>query len=117
MSALARKIGTSEAVNGRLAADLSAVLDRAVETGDLDAVSLEALRQVFAAVVKLYAAKVEASGQEVLAPVERDALTATQAVVAACGLIRAADLNLFDVAMWFGRYRPEDADRRMQGGE
>ena len=31
------------------------------------------------------------------------AVTATETVVAACALIRAADLNLFDVAMWFHR--------------
>ena len=31
------------------------------------------------------------------------AVTATETVVADCALIRAADLNLFDVAMWFHR--------------
>ena len=30
-------------------------------------------------------------------------VTATETAVAACAMIRAADLNLFDIAMWFQR--------------
>lgn len=95
-----------------LARELAASLNAAAADGTIEAISLETLRAAFAAIVKVYAAKVEASGQEVLAPVEADALTTTEAVIGACGLIRSADLNLFDVAMWFGRYRPEHADER-----
>jgi hypothetical protein len=51
--------------------------------------------------VKIYAAKVERRGE--LKPFEDGTITATESVVAACALIRAADLNLFDVAMWFHR--------------
>ena len=38
-----------------------------------------------------------------LAPFPEGEVTATESVVAACALIRAADLNMFDVAMWFHR--------------
>ncbi|MGP0001081.1 MAG: hypothetical protein ACLPKW_25520, partial [Acetobacteraceae bacterium] len=31
------------------------------------------------------------------------AQAATETAVAACAMIRAAELNLFDIAMWFGR--------------
>ena len=33
----------------------------------------------------------------------RDALTATETVTMVSGLLRAADLNVFDLAMWFRR--------------
>jgi hypothetical protein len=52
--------------------------------------------------VKVYAAKAERRGGA-LAPFADGEVTATESVVAACALIRAADLNMFDVAMWFHR--------------
>ena len=54
------------------------------------------------AAVKVYAAKVERRGHDV-APFPPHSVTATETVVTACGLIRAADLNMFDVAIWFHR--------------
>jgi hypothetical protein len=44
--------------------------------------------------------------------IEKHAITATEAVVAICELMRAADLNPFDVAMWYRRPLPEFADAR-----
>ncbi len=74
----------------------------ALRKGEPDAIPDEALRCVLTAAVKAYAAKSEAAGGE-LAPFEGDAITATETVVTACAMIRAADLNLFDIAMWFQR--------------
>jgi hypothetical protein len=74
----------------------------ALRRGDPDAVSDTLLRQVLTLAVKLYAAKVERRGAE-LKPVEDGEVTATETVIASCALIRAADLNLFDVAMWYHR--------------
>lgn len=74
----------------------------ALKRGEPDAVSDRSLQQVLAAAVRLYAAKVERRGHEV-APYPPDAVTATETVVAACGMIRAAGLNMFDVAIWFHR--------------
>jgi hypothetical protein len=74
----------------------------ALKRGEPDAVSDRALQQVLAAAVKLYAAKVERRGHEV-GPFPPNTVTATETVVAACGMIRAADLNMFDVAIWFHR--------------
>jgi hypothetical protein len=73
----------------------------ALARGEPDAVPDDLLRNTFAAAVKVYAAKAERRGE--LAPFADGAVTATESVVAACALIRAADLNLFDVAMWFHR--------------
>jgi len=74
----------------------------ALQRGDLDAIPDEALRRVLTAAVKAYAAKAEAAGGE-FPPFEDDQVTATETAVAACAMIRAAELNLFDIAMWFGR--------------
>jgi hypothetical protein len=84
------------------AADFCAVARDALKRGEPDAISDKTLQQVLTAAVKVYAAKVERRGHDV-APFARGAVTATETVVIACGLIRAADLNMFDVAMWFHR--------------
>jgi hypothetical protein len=90
--------------NGRTAkaADFCATARAALKRGEPDAISDKTLQQVLTAAVKVYAAKVERRGHDV-APFAQGAVTATETVVAACGLIRAADLNMFDVAIWFHR--------------
>jgi hypothetical protein len=87
-----------------LAHDLSAAVEQLVRDGNPDGLSDEALRQVFASIVKLFAAKAEAADfSDDFVPYSPEAVTATQTVVTACAMIRAADLNMFDVAMWFAR--------------
>jgi hypothetical protein len=83
-------------------ADFCAIARDALKRGEPDAISDQALQRVLTAAVKVYAAKVERRGHDV-APFAHGAVTATETVVAACGLIRAAELNMFDVAMWFHR--------------
>jgi hypothetical protein len=83
-------------------ADFCTVARDALKRGEPDAISDQALQRVLTAAVKVYAAKVERRGHDV-APFTHGAVTATETVVAACGLIRAAELNMFDVAMWFHR--------------
>ena len=73
----------------------------ALRRGDLDAIPDDALRRVLTVAVKAYAAKAEAAEGE-FAPFEGE-VTATETAMAACAMIRAAELNLFDIAMWFGR--------------
>ena len=83
-------------------ADFCAAARDALKRGEPDAISDKTLQQVLTAAVKVYAAKVERRGHGV-APFAQGTVTATETVVTACGLIRAADLNIFDVAMWFHR--------------
>jgi hypothetical protein len=83
-------------------AGFAAMAAAALARGEPDAVPDDLLRKTLAAAVKVYAAKAERRGGA-LAPFADGAVTATESVVAACALIRAADLNLFDVAMWFHR--------------
>jgi hypothetical protein len=82
--------------------DFVALATKALRRGEPDAISDALLQKTFAAAVKVYAAKIEQRGSDVK-PFRDGAVTATESVVAACALIRAADLNLFDVAMWFNR--------------
>jgi hypothetical protein len=84
------------------AKDFAALARDALKRGEPDTVSDKTLQQVLTAAVKIYAAKVERRGHDV-APFPADAVTATETVVAACGMIRAAGLNMFDVAIWFHR--------------
>jgi hypothetical protein len=83
-------------------ADFCAAARSALKRNEPDAISDKTLQQVLTAAVKVYAAKVERRGHDV-APFAQGAVTATETVVTACGLIRAADLNMFDVAIWFHR--------------
>ncbi len=85
-----------------IAAAFDGAVATALRNGDAQAIPDDALRQVRTAAVKASAAKAEAVEAE-FAPFEPDAVTATEVAVAACAMIRAADLNLFDIAMWFGR--------------
>jgi hypothetical protein len=83
-------------------ADFCTAARDALKRGEPDAISDKTLQQVLTAAVKVYAAKVERRGHDVL-PFPQHAVTATETVVAACAMIRAADLNMFDVAIWFHR--------------
>jgi len=96
------KPGRKASRSGGETADFCAAARDALKRGEPDAISDKTLQQVLTAAVKVYAAKAERRGGA-LAPFADGAVTATESVVAACALIRAADLNLFDVAMWFHR--------------
>jgi hypothetical protein len=90
----------------RPAADIAVaftdLVTAALQHGDLDAIPDAALRMVLTASIKAYAAKAEAAEAE-FAPFEAEDVTATETAVTACAMIRAAGLNLFDIAMWFQR--------------
>ena len=88
--------------NGVKPADFCAAARDALKRGEPDAISDKTLQQVLTAAVKVYAAKVERRGHDVV-PFPQHAVTATETVVTACAMIRAADLNMFDVAIWFHR--------------
>ncbi len=77
-------------------------VEAALKRGEPGAVSDAALRRVMIAAVRLYAAKAEGTDAEI-PPFDKHEVTATEAVTAVCAMIRAVDLNLFDVAMWFRR--------------
>jgi hypothetical protein len=78
---------------------LAAELERALAGGRRDALSTEALQALMAAACKTYAAQVEA-GEQVLPLPERGGATATEVMITASGLLKAANLAVFELGMW-----------------
>ena len=64
------------------------------------------LRETLVTAIKQYAARAETDARGI-ALIDRDTLTATEAVLMICELMHASDLNPFDVAMWYRRDLPE----------
>jgi hypothetical protein len=77
---------------------LAAVLERGVADGKLDLVTAEALQALIAAACRVYGARTEAGEQ--FTPVPRHSISATDVMVTASGLLRAADLAVFELGMW-----------------
>lgn len=86
--------------------------ERAVRDSLLRDLVKDHLDEVFEAAVKAYAARYEACGGATAPPIDRGRVSATEVVIVASELMRAQDLNLLDVAMWFGRpvVRSESGD-------
>jgi hypothetical protein len=78
---------------------LAAELERALASGRRDVLSTEALQALMAAVCKTYAAQIEA-GEQILPLPERGGATATDVMVTASGLLKAANLAVFELGMW-----------------
>jgi hypothetical protein len=76
--------------------------DDALGSGKPEAVPDESLQRVLTAAIRLYAAKAEDRAQE-LPPFGDKPVNATEAVTAICAIMRAADLNFFDLQMWYRR--------------
>ena len=78
---------------------LAAELERALAGGRRDVLSTEALQALMAAACKTYAAQVEA-GEQVLPLPARGGATATEVMITASGLLKAANLAVFELGMW-----------------
>ena len=83
-----------------------AAVEEALQRGKPDAVSDQNLQRVLSAAVRLYTAKAEDRAQE-LPPFGDKPVNATEAVTAICAIMRAADLNFFDLQMWYRRGQRE----------
>ena len=95
-------MSSSVVVDNDAGASFCAAVDDALRNGTPDAVSDESLQRVLSAAVRLHAAKTEDRAQE-LAPFGDKPVNATEAVTAICAIMRAADLNFFDLQMWYRR--------------
>jgi hypothetical protein len=82
------------------ARQVAASIERGIADGHLDVLATDALQTLIAAASRLYAARREAG--EDFTPVTRNALSATDVMVTASGLLRAADLSAFELGMWHG---------------
>ena len=85
-----------------MVAAFCAEVDAALGSGKPDTIPDEALQRVLSAAVRLYCAKSEDRAQE-LPPFGDRPVNATEAVTAICAMMRAADLNFFDLQMWYRR--------------
>src|ERR1700683_2130633 len=72
---------------------LAAVLERGIVDGKLDMVSSEALQKLFAAVCRVYTARVEAG--EPIMPVPKNSISATDLIVTGSGLLKTARSRRF----------------------
>ena len=91
---------TGEATDGGAA--FCASVDDALKNGRPEAISDEDLQRVLSTAVRLYSAKSEDRPRE-LPPFGDRPVNATEAVTAICAIMRAADLNFFDLQMWYRR--------------
>jgi hypothetical protein len=80
------------------AAKLAAELERGIVDGNLDVLTAEALQKLIAAACRVYTARTEAG--EKFTPVPKNSISATDVMVTASGLLRAADLAVFELGMW-----------------
>jgi outer membrane biosynthesis protein TonB len=85
---------TSDAAT-RLARDI----DRALNEGRTDLLSEEALQALMAAVCRSYSARIEA-GENFPPLANRSRVTSTDVMVTASGLLKAANLAVFELGMW-----------------
>jgi len=77
---------------------LAATLERSIADGKLDLVSADALQALMAAACRVYSARTEAGEQ--FTPVPKHSISATDVMLTASGLLRAADLAVFELGMW-----------------
>lgn len=79
---------------------LAATIERSIADGRLGILSTGALQALMAAACRTYAARRQAG--EDFAPVAKNTISATDVMIAASSLLRAADLSTFELGMWQG---------------
>ena len=82
-----------------LAREVTALFDEILKTEKLDEVPDDALGQLFASVVRLYAAKVE-DGNLARAFARDSGITATDVMIGCTAMLQAADVKIFDLGHW-----------------
>ncbi len=87
--------GTTSSDATRLAAEI----ERALAGGKLDSLTPQALHALMSACCKTYAIRIEA-GEDLLPLAQRTTVSPTEVMVTASGLLRAANLAVFELGMW-----------------
>lgn len=75
---------------------------RAMASGGTEEIAGADLEQAMTAMVKLYAAKAEREGHPPM-PLRAGEVTPTEVVLIVSEMLRAANISLFDLAMWYRR--------------
>src|SRR6185312_491276 len=114
---MARFMSTSDDRKARLtelASDIAASFAETIEADRLDDVANESLGQLFASVVRLYAAKAQIGNPP--RPFARNSgITPTDVMISATAMLEGVNVPLFDLALWqswstVGKRLPEDAE-------
>jgi hypothetical protein len=79
---------------------LVAAIEHGIADGRLDVVSADALQALIASACRNYSARRQAG--EDFAPVAKNSISATDVMIMASSLLRAADLSTFELGMWQG---------------
>lgn len=88
---------------GQLCQQLSQQVDKTIRDGQAVDLPAEDLRALVSATVRLYGTANEGA-DEATPPLQENVAT-TEAVVLATALLKAQELNPFDLALWFSRSR------------
>ncbi len=110
------KLKTSEMDSAAAAEAIWEAALEAVEAGETQRFSEETVQQLMTAAVKLFAAKVE-NEDRFFSPIldPGQLVTPTDVVVSVSEILRAVNLNTFDLSMWFNRPRPPREEEGEQG--
>jgi hypothetical protein len=103
---------TREAAALRLAAlaeEVTALTERLMQDDAASAVADRTAQQLVTAAAKLYARKSDVEMRHFSPVVAPGAITPTDVAVLATEMMRAVDLNIFDLSMWASRPRYDDA--------
>ncbi len=92
----------------RAAREAFEAAERVLERDETGGLPDEAVQQLLTAGTRLFARKVDVEDRYFLPVVSRQSVNATEVCVTVNDLIRAVDLNLFDLSMWASRPRRND---------
>ena len=94
------KVAAGDAGEASVAAKkLAAAIDRALAEGQTDLLTMDAIQALMAAACRSYSAQVEAGGS--FPPLaDRSRVTSTDVMVTASGLLKSANLAVFELGMW-----------------
>ena len=84
------------------------IAEKALNDGTTEQISDETVQRLLTAGTRLFANKIEMEDRFFLPFTSPEATTATDVVVTVSDMLRAVNLNTFDLAMWFQRPRPND---------
>jgi hypothetical protein len=101
------KVETPELNSAEAAKAIWEAAREAVESGETEKFSEETVQQLMTSALKLFAAKVEQEDRFFSPILDPGSLvTPTDVVVSVSEILRAMNLNTFDLSMWFNRPRP-----------
>jgi hypothetical protein len=98
-AAPAKTEGANGAAASATATRLAAEVERGLKSGRADVLTPEAVQALMAAVCKTYTAQLEAGG-DFMPLGQRSGVTPTQIMLTASKLLRAGNLQVFELGMW-----------------